>query len=209
MKRKVLLLDVDYTVINSDSMIEFFLYALKTKKLKTLVKIPYIIIMLALYVIKVIPLKKAKEAIFYPIVDFTEEELEKFFKKCIVPRINESINKVISKSKENQVFIIMVTASPFAYMKYFKLYGYANEVIGTELKYQNSRYKNLILGNNCKGKEKIIKIEEILKQEGIEIDYENSYAYSDSKHDLPMLGLVKNAYLVNKKNGEIKEKLRR
>ena len=40
--------------------------------------------------------------------------------------------------------------------------------------------------------------------ENIEIDYENSYAYSDSKHDLPMLKLVKNRYLVNKKNGEIK-----
>ncbi|HBG2920400.1 TPA: haloacid dehalogenase-like hydrolase, partial [Clostridioides difficile] len=29
MKKSVLLLDVDYTVINTDSMIDFFIYSLK------------------------------------------------------------------------------------------------------------------------------------------------------------------------------------
>ncbi|HBG2459449.1 TPA: haloacid dehalogenase-like hydrolase, partial [Clostridioides difficile] len=31
MKKSVLLLDVDYTVINTDSMIDFFIYSLKNK----------------------------------------------------------------------------------------------------------------------------------------------------------------------------------
>ena len=80
MKKKILLLDIDYTVINTDSMILFLKYALKTNKLKTLIKIPYIIAMIAFYFLRIIPLKKAKEAIFYPIIDLTEEDLEEFFK---------------------------------------------------------------------------------------------------------------------------------
>ncbi len=204
MKRNVLLLDIDYTVINTDSMIDFLIYSLKIKPIKTLFKLPYIIGMLILHAIKAISLKKAKEAVFYPIVDFNDEELEEFFKNSIVPRINKSMKEVITKAKDDKAYILMITASPFAYMKYFKKYGYADEVIGTQLEYKNFKYNNVIIGNNCKGEEKIIRIKEILEKENIEIDYENSYAYSDSKHDLPMLKLVKNRYLVNKKNGEIK-----
>lgn len=207
MKKNVLLLDVDYTVINTDSMIDFLIYSLKIKPLKTLIKIPYIVLMLVLHALRIVSLKKAKEAMFYPIVDFSGKELEEFFKKCLIPKINESMKKVIAKAKEEDAFVLMITASPFAYMKYFKSYGYADEVIATELAYENSRYKNLIVGNNCKGQEKIIRIKEVLKELCIEIDYENSYAYSDSKHDLPMLSLVKNGYIVNKKNGEIDKKI--
>lgn len=207
MKKKVLLLDIDYTVINTDSMIDFLLYALKTKFLKTIIKIPYIILMLTMHALKIVSLEKAKEAIFYPIVDFDEKELEEFFIKCIKQKINKSMIDIISKAKQEDIFILMITASPSAYMKYFKKYQYANEVLGTELEYQNLKYKNKIVGNNCKGQQKIIKINEILEKLDIEIDFENSYAYSDSKSDLPMLSLVKNAYLVNKKDGQIKEKI--
>lgn len=207
MKKKVLLLDIDYTVINTDSMIDFLLYSLKTKPLKTIIKIPNIIISLALHAIKITSLNKAKEAVFSPIVDYTEEELEEFFKTKLEPKINKSIKNIIEKEKLENTFIIMITASPEAYMKYFKKYKYANEVIGTNLEYTNGKYKNKIIGKNCKGKEKIIRINKLLKKLDIEIDYENSQAYSDSKTDLPMLSLVKTGYLVNKKDGQIKAQI--
>lgn len=202
--KKVLLLDIDYTVINTDSMIDFILYSLKTKPIKTLIKLPYIVMMLALHAVKIVSLNKAKEAIFYPIVDYSEKELEKFYTSTLEPKINKSMKDVIEKSKSENTFIFMITASPYAYMKYFKTYGYANEVIGTELENKNNKYINKIIGNNCKGKEKIVRIDELLSKLDIEIDYENSQAYSDSKSDLPMLSLVKTGYLVNKKDGQIK-----
>ncbi|MBH7149208.1 haloacid dehalogenase-like hydrolase [Clostridioides difficile] len=207
MKKSVLLLDVDYTVINTDSMIDFFIYSLKNKTFKTIIKLPYIIFILFMYLIRIIPLKKAKEAIFYPIVDFSEEDLKKFFDDCIMKKINESMKKVIYKNKEEDNVIIMITASPYAYMKYFKYYGLADEVIGTEFFYENSRYKNKFIGENCKGIEKVKRIKAVLGKLGIEIDYENSYAYSDSKNDLPMLSLTKNAFLVSKKDGEVIEQI--
>lgn len=204
MKKKVLLLDIDYTVINTDSMIDFIIYSLKTKTIKTLIKIPYIFTMLLFYSIRIVSLKKAKEAIFYPIVDYSEKELEEFFTTVLEKKINKSMIEIIIKSKNEGAFILMVTASPYAYMKYFKKYAYADEVLGTDLAYENLKYANLIIGDNCKGKEKIIRIRKILNKENIDIDFENSFAYSDSQNDIPMLSLVKNAYLVNKKNGQVK-----
>ena len=117
------------------------------------------------------------------------------------------MKKVIYKNKEEDNVIIMITASPYAYMKYFKYYDLADEVIGTEFFYENSRYKNQFIGENCKGIEKVKRIKAVLGKLGIEIDYENSYAYSDSKSDLPMLSLTKNAFLVSKKDGEVIEQI--
>ena len=42
----------------------------------------------------------------------------------------------------------MITASPKAYMKYFKEYKYADEVIGTELLYENNIYQVNFRKNN-------------------------------------------------------------
>lgn len=207
MEKKVLLLDIDYTVINTDSMIDFFVYSLKTKPIKTILKLPYVLIILVLHALKMVSLNKAKEAVFSPIVNYTEGELEQFFTNVLEQKINSNMEQIIEKAREDNMFIIMITASPFAYMKYFKKYGYADEVIGTELEYTNSKYKNKIVGNNCKGKDKVAKIQELLVKKDLVIDFENSYAYSDSKSDLPMLSLVKNAYLVNKKDGNVKSKI--
>lgn len=209
MKRKVLLLDVDYTVINTDSMIDFLFYSFKNKFLKTLLNIPYILLMLILYVFKVVSLKKAKEAVFSPIVNFSEDDLEYFFKNNIKTKMNKSIIDIIKKSKEEDMYIIMITASPNAYMKYFQKYGFADEIIATNLRYNNGYYINEIIGNNCKGNEKVARIYNLLKEKNIEIDYKNSYAYSDSISDLPMLRLVNNAYLVNKKDGTIVKSIKR
>ncbi len=49
-----------------------------------------------MYLIRMIPLRKAKEAIFYPIVDFSEEDL-KLFDNCIMKKINESIKRLFTK----------------------------------------------------------------------------------------------------------------
>ena len=48
---------------------------------------------------------------------------------------------------------------------------------------------------------------EVLKQEGIEIDFENSYMFSDSLADLPLFNLVGNPYLINYKKGHDKIKI--
>ena len=96
---------------------------------------------------------------------------------------------------------MLVTASPDAYMKYFKKLGVVDEVIGTRLQQRNGRYTHAIEGRNCKGAEKAARIEAYLKERELSIDFEGSSAYSDCMSDLPMLKLVKNGYLVHNDQG--------
>ena len=60
-------------------------------------------------------------------------------------------------------------------------------------------------GENCKGEEKVRRLQEVLKKENIQVDFKNSYMFSDSLSDKPLLDLVGNPYLINyKKDNEIK-----
>ena len=77
-------------------------------------------------------------------------------------------------------------------MDYFREKGYADVLFGT-------RYDKKVIGKNCKFTEKV----ERLKELDLDIDYDNSYAYSDSMTDLPMLNLVKNKFQVTYKKGKV------
>lgn len=60
-----------------------------------------------------------------------------------------------------------------------------------------------MVGENCKGEEKVRRLKEYLQEHNIEVDYKNSYMFSDSLSDKPLLDLVGNAYLINyKKNNK-------
>lgn len=199
--RKVLLLDIDYTVIKTDSMIDFVLFSIKKdfRNLFTHVKTFYLILG---YMLKLKTIEDVKCNIFKYIENMEEKDLKLFFEEKLLPKIYPSMKGVIEKAIKDEYYILMVTASPRAYMKYFEDYNLANKVIGTELVFENNRYKSEIVGLNCKGKEKVKRIKDVLKKENIAIDFTNSYAYSDSKSDLPMLSLVENKFYVNKKDGK-------
>ena len=69
-----------------------------------------------------------------------------------------------------------------------------NQIIGTDIFYENDKVytKNAITHVN--GEQKTLKVHEAL--DGLQIDWENSYAYGDSFSDLPVLELVGNAVAV-------------
>ena len=72
-----------------------------------------------------------------------------------------------------------------------------DKVIGTRFIKENGLHRNKISGENCKGEEKVKRLKEVLKTENIEIDFENSYMFSDSLSDLPLFNLVGHPYLIN------------
>ena len=43
----------------------------------------------------------------------------------------------------------------------------------------------------------------MIKNHNLEIDYDLSYAYSDSLHDIPMLKMVKNRIKIDTKDGHM------
>lgn len=100
--------------------------------------------------------------------------------------------------REQGVKIVIVSASSDLYMKVLPEFLPVDAVISTVCETRDGRYTGKI-GKNCKGEEKVRRIEAWLKQQGLSIDKEHSAGYGDSPSDAPMLLLTASPNLVNPK----------
>lgn len=203
---KIALFDIDKTIISKDSMFSLMQYTFKyhpTTRKGTLKFVRYGI----KYVLKQINTKAVKEAAFACINELTVEELKDFYSKEITKYFYKDALEKIKELKKQGYIVLLITASPECYMRYFAELEGVDDVIGTVLESREGKFINTILGENCKGIEKVKRIQHWLEERQVEIDYENSYAFSDSMSDLPMFKLVKNAYLINNRRANYPNKL--
>lgn len=204
MKIPFAIFDVDYTIINGDSMFLMLFFAISKKPILILYT-PIILVKVVLYFLKIIDVKSSKESIYLPLKYLTEKELEEFYNKILLKKINPEVMKRLNSHKEQGCRILLVSASPEVYLQYFKKNSSIDAIIGTKLEIIDGKYTNKINGQNCKGIEKFNRIKEYLNENNLEIDFNNSFGYSDSLTDKPMLSLVKNRYKINKNKTEIQE----
>lgn len=204
MKIPFAIFDVDYTIINGDSMFLMVFFAISKKPILILYT-PIILVKIVLYFLKIIDVKSSKESIYLPLKYLTEKELEEFYNKVLLKRINPEVMKRLNSHKEQGCRILLVSASPEVYLQYLKKSSSIDAIIGTKLEIIDGKYTNKINGENCKGIEKFNRIKEYLHENNLEIDFNNSFGYSDSLTDKPMLSLVKNRYKINKNKTEIQE----
>ena len=194
MKRKVVLYDFDKTVVDCESIVELYKYAYKNKKInifKSLLDLSAAYIKAKLNSDFTIMKNQMVSVIKY----FTEDELQDFVTKYLYPKFFFKEFEEEFSSYDEDSIKILCSASATNYLIYVGELFPFDYIIGTDL-YDD--YK-LSRGNNKKDI-KVKNINEILEREGIEIDYENSLAYSDSyKDDKYMLRMVKNRYLINSK----------
>ncbi|UNK16605.1 HAD-IB family hydrolase [Paenibacillus sp. N3/727] len=197
MTHKVALFDVDKTIIQKDSMFQFLLFGLQ-KKPSSFYLIFLIGIYSVFYKLKWMKAERAKSSYFRFINYMNEQDLEHFFNTMVKPYIYPEALMEMNNKKEDGYHILLVTASPYAYMKYFNQFDEVDGVIGTNLVKRGEQFTHMIAGNNCKGQEKVTRIKSYLKEKGIMIDYDQSCAYSDSVSDMPMLQLVNQKYMINR-----------
>ena len=194
MKRKVVLYDFDKTVVDCESIVELYKYAYKNKKInifKSLLNLSAAYLKAKLNSDFTIMKNQMVSVIKY----FTEDELEDFVTKYLYPKFFFKEFEEEFSSYDEDSIKILCSASATNYLIYVGELFPFDYIIGTDL---DNDYK-LCRGNNKKDI-KVKNINEILEREGIEIDYENSLAYSDSyKDDKYMLRMVKNRYLINSK----------
>lgn len=89
-------------------------------------------------------------------------------------------------------YCILVSASPELYLlPWAKQHGF-DGLLATNLQYIHDKLTGQIVGKNCFGEEKVLRIEQ---EYGADC-WINSYAYSDSKVDLPMLLKVNHGFLL-------------
>ena len=190
MKRIIAIFDFDKTLTDKDTIILLWEYAIKNKKVSKFIFYRSII-QGSLNYLAGFKIKHFKSSICRVFRYLGEEDLEDFVNYVYESHMLEDGLEYLENIEAD--YFMLVSASPINYLKYFKSFLKFDVIIGTELDESFN-----IKGENNRSTEKVERILNHLSSKGIEIDYDNSSAFSDSyNHDRPMMELVKNRYLIN------------
>ena len=198
--KKLAIFDVDYTITKKETLMELFRYVIKEDK-KNIIYVPRALISGLLYIIKVYDEKKVKES-FLKFIDGKDEKeikelVNRFYQNSLSKIIYEDSINMMKKLKKEGYDIYLISASPEFYLCELYAIEEVDKIIGTKFSFKDGKFKRSMFGNNCKGDEKVRRLKEVLSEEKIEVDYENSYMFSDSLSDKPLLDLVGKPYLIN------------
>lgn len=209
--KKLAIFDIDYTITKKETLMEFFKYAIKNDK-KNIRFLPRAIFCGSMYKLKLYDERKVKEK-FLKFIDGIKEKdlatLVKNFYNCKLKTIlyKDALN-MIRKLKNEGYDIYLISASPEFYVNEFYNIKEVDKIIGTRFNFVNGIFLRTMEGDNCKGEEKVRRLKEFLKEEKIEVDFKESYMFSDSLSDKPLLDLVGKPYLINYKKNHTIEILR-
>lgn len=200
MKEKLAIFDVDYTLTKRETLVEFYFFMVK-KNPRYIKYLPKSIFSSIFYVFKMYDASKAKKTFIRFIDGIEENDMKKIVKEFYEKRLSKILYKdaidMIKKMKKDGYKIYLISASAEFYLSELYNIKEVDKVIGTRFAKENGIHRNKILGENCKGEEKVKRLKEVLKKENIEVDFENSCMFSDSLSDLPLFNLVGYPYLVN------------
>ena len=189
MPTKFALFDADKTLFSGDSLIAFYWFGLKKRPFCILL-LPLIPIAALLMVCKILPIEWFKALFYAPIGAFNDLDFEEFFNTCLLPRRIPKSWESLLDAKEKGYHVLVVSASPEAYLLPLLRRGLCDGVIGSPLRYRNGRYSPLASGKNCAKQEKVRRILAYCNEHNLSIDFDNSIGFSDSDRDRFMLDLV-------------------
>ncbi|EES47817.1 HAD-IB family hydrolase [Clostridium botulinum] len=205
--KKIAIFDIDYTITKKETLMEFFKYYIK-KDIRAIRFLPRAIYCGGMYLLKFYDEKMVKEKFLKFIDGISEEELDKIVESFYTEKLSNLLYSdamdMMKKLKAEGYDIYLISASPEFYINKFYSVKEVDRVIGTKFKFSDGKFLRQMDGINCKGEEKVRRLKEVLKEEKIEVDFKESYMFSDSLSDKPLLDLVGKPYLINyKKNHDI------
>ena len=188
MKRRIAFFDFDGTITTKDSLLSFIYF--RYGKWRTLMGLLMVSPYYALYLLKLISVQTAKDKVFRQF--FKNEKIEEFSLACerfvreVLPALErpKALNE-IRKLKEVGADVVIISASPDNWLIPWSKQFDAT-VLSTKLETKNGKLTGGIEGYNCRGKEKVRRILQAYNLN----DYDEIYAYGDTKGDKPMLGLA-------------------
>ncbi len=198
-KRRAAIFDVDLTLTRRDSMLLFLQFMLKRKPWLCFHVLPIGlgVILKSLRLIDGTALKNR----LYRILDHctareVPELMSQFWKTVLVHDLSETGVALVRRHREQGDAIVLISASSDLYLKLLADFFQAEALICTQMKIVSeteSSYR--IHGENCRGENKLRRLQshEIFP----EIDWQNSYCYTDHHSDLPLLKLVGHPVVIN------------
>lgn len=195
--------DFDGTIIEGDTM--FILNRLLNNKISRILNYIKLFPFYVMYIFKIINLTCLKEKFYrsilkpvlirHPKKNFNKILSEDLF-KIIRNKIKTNAKKRIEWHLRNDHKVIVVSASPRHLIE--KVTNFLGaELIATEtnlgelIKKSNTNFKFCFTSRNCKGKEKVIRLENYIKYS---LDDYIIYAYGDSAGDRELLQIAEYSY---------------
>lgn len=197
---KLAIFDIDYTITRKESLMEFYKYIV-TKDKKNIRFLPRALFSGLMYGLKVYDEKRVKES-FLKFIDKIEEKdlailTKEFYEDRLSKILYKDALKMIKELKAKGYMVVLISASPEFYIKEFYAIEEVDLIIGTKFKFDGGKFKREMHGDNCKGEEKVRRLYKVLEEKNIEVDFKNSYMFSDSLSDKPLFDLVGKPYLIN------------
>lgn len=192
MKNSISFFDFDGTLTHKDSMIEFIKFY--KGRFKTYSGILFLSPFLAAMKIGLIHTQKGKEILLSYF--FKGENIDIFNTKCeqfalnIIPSIfkKDGLLELKARLQQKQEVCIVTASAENWVTPYFEKMGI--KVIGSQLQILDKKLTGKLIGNNCKGAEKV----ERIKKEYALSNFENILAYGDSSGDKEMLAIAKHKF---------------
>lgn len=186
--KKVKIYDFDKTLAKGDSIFYLIKYA-KEKNIVNNFDLFFMLLWASIKFILSFRFENFKSFAARIVDRFSEDELENFVKKHLE---ENGFHNLISEIHEDGYITILCSASLSRYIRIAARLMKFDYYIGTEHTAAN------IIGNNNAGYEKLVRLKRLFAEEDIEVDYENSKAYTDSyKNDKYMAKPCKHKFLVN------------
>ncbi len=134
-----------------------------------------------------------------PLSQHSMEELaalhEKFMATVICPLITDSARKLLEQHRQNGDYLLIITATNhFITAPIGKELG-VDAMIATDAEIKNNRYTGKVAGIPCFREGKVTRLQQWLKDNGQNLA--ESWFYSDSHNDLPLLEQVSHPVAVD------------
>ncbi|MFL5245699.1 MAG: HAD family hydrolase [Gemmataceae bacterium] len=190
--------DLDGTLVHGDTFVPFLMsYTVKKRRFWPIVAMPFWI---TLYLVRLISARTVKERLLTLFFkgeprDAIADHARQFTTSWVAPRFRAEVAAKLREHQQAGHRVILLSASPDIYVPDIGVSLGITEVVCTRVGWLGQRCTGKILGPNCKGEEKINLLSQYLGLEGAP---GLSYAYGDSKSDLPLLRWVTHGFLLRK-----------
>ena len=188
--------DFDGTMIPGDSIVAFVRYARK-RRVMPLSEFLRAAVWAAGYGLHLVSAADSKNAALrfrMRLSPADREALDRAFAEdCLLPRVYPQARACIARHLRQGRAPVIVTASTENYMRFIANALGVSALLATPLMDGGT------VGENCRGEEKPARIRAWLQEQDREADYAASFAYGDSKSDLPLLRLCGHPVQVNPK----------
>ena len=124
---------------------------------------------------------------------YLEELDQKFVNQVLLPKVYAEGKKQIAKHRQEGNLLVLVSASTENYMRLVADALDFDTVLCTPIEADGT------IRRNCKGDKKVQRVKDWLAENALTADLASSFAYGDSKSDLPMLRFVGHPVQVNPK----------